>query len=498
MRFAPPLLALLVASEFVACTSSSPSNPSPSNPSPSNPSNVESSCAGQCGLPDASAADGSVVDASSVPKLIALTLEVSAEIPTVVVASWSLQVASDEIERARVHFGRPGADEDLVAPVDLKLDRDAGADETAFRTVLLGMKPNTQYAVHVEVSTKSGSGLESATNDITTGLLPSAVPRVVVEDFDPTQLFGGYTVACTGPGGGSPWAFIWDRDGDVVWARSIADIGLDACVRARMAYDGRALWVGDLNLSAGENGHLAKLDLTGGQPPEVFDLPGRHHDFAVLPNGNLLYFRQELAEDAGAGAKRDVIYEFDPLTQNSQPIYDEGVDFAEVIGEIPAHTNYIAFVPELNAISFSMLASNTVGLISYPEGRLLNIFGGAQSNFDMSWARQHGHELKGGKFRVFSNQGPNVEIASTVMEYDVDLQSKSSELSWQYVSEDQTATFGDVKTLPNGNLLITYSNAGAIHELNAVRTLLRRTTSLGMGYVEHRASLYGPPPPFSD
>lgn len=479
MRFAPSLLTVLQATLLVACTSSSESS-------------AESS--GSADTSSDAAVDGSSPsDAAS--EDVELELELSTEVPTVAIAVWSTTVDVDDIEQARVHFGRPGTDEDLVAPIDLELDRGPEGDGSGFRTALLGMKPLTEYAVYVEVETKSGIH-ESKPKTQTTGSLPTAVPRVVVEDADATQLFGGFTVACTGPGGGEPWAYIWDGDGDVVWARTLVDAGLDACVRARMAFDGRAVWVGDLNLSAGSGGHLARLDFLGAEPPQVFDLPGRHHDFAVLPNGNLVYFRQELAEDAGPGAKRDVIYEFDPVTQNSKYIYDELDDLAEAIGETSAHTNYIAFVPELNAISFSMLTSNTVGLITYPDGKLLNTFGGTQSDFDMSWVKQHGHELEDGKFRVFSNQGPNLE--SIVFEFRVDLETKSSELLWHYVSDDATATFGDVKRLPNGNYLITYSNAGAIHELDADRRLLRRTKTLGLGYVEHRASLYGPPPPFSD
>lgn len=488
MRFALPLLTLLTAVDLVACTGSSESND-------------DSTCSANCETADArTPADASTREDASQPAAlddgtIRLELESSAEVPTVVVAVWSTELDVDDVVNARVHFGRPDTEEDLVAPVDLELDLDADADETRFRTALLGMKPNTEYAVYVELETKTGT-LESKPKTQTTGLLPNAVPRVVTEDTDAAHLFGGFTVACTGPGGGEPWAYIWDRDGDVVWARTLVDAGLDACVRARMAFDGRAVWVGDLNLSAGSGGHLAKLDLLGAEPPQVFDLPNRHHDFAVLPNGNLVYFRQELAEDAGVGAKRDVIYEFDPVTQESRYLYDELADFAQAIGETSAHTNYIAFVPELSALSFSMLTSNTIGLVSYPEGKLLNTFGGTQSDFEMSWVKQHGHALDDGKFLVFSNQGPN--LLSIVFEFRVDLATKSSELLWQYVSDDSTATFGDVNRLPNGNLLITYSNAGAIHELGADRTLLRRTTTLGLGYVEHRASLYGPPPPFSD
>jgi hypothetical protein len=46
---------------------------------------------------------------------------------------------------------------------------------------------------------------------------------------------------------------------------------------------------------------------------------------------------------------------------------------------------------------------------------------------------------------------------------------------------------------------VTYSTSGVIHEVSAAGTLLREiTTSASLGYSEHRATLYGPPPPFDE
>ena len=56
---------------------------------------------------------------------------------------------------------------------------------------------------------------------------------------------------------------------------------------------------------------------------------------------------------------------------------------------------------------------------------------------------------------------------------------------------------GDVQRLPNGNTLIAYSQQGIVHEVNTNMEVLQELTwSLGgaIGYVNKRASLYGPPP----
>ena len=54
-----------------------------------------------------------------------------------------------------------------------------------------------------------------------------------------------------------------------------------------------------------------------------------------------------------------------------------------------------------------------------------------------------------------------------------------------------------MKELPNGNLFVTYSDNGVFHEITATGTRSAQiTTTSPVGYSEHRATLYGPPPPY--
>jgi hypothetical protein len=53
---------------------------------------------------------------------------------------------------------------------------------------------------------------------------------------------------------------------------------------------------------------------------------------------------------------------------------------------------------------------------------------------------------------------------------------------------------GDVQRLANGNTLVTYCNAGVLHEVDASKALVQTWTFSGaVGYSEHRTSLYGAP-----
>ena len=56
---------------------------------------------------------------------------------------------------------------------------------------------------------------------------------------------------------------------------------------------------------------------------------------------------------------------------------------------------------------------------------------------------------------------------------------------------------GDVQRLPNGNTVIGYSTKGALHEVSASGAVLQTWLWPGgatFGYIEKRATLYGPPP----
>jgi hypothetical protein len=56
---------------------------------------------------------------------------------------------------------------------------------------------------------------------------------------------------------------------------------------------------------------------------------------------------------------------------------------------------------------------------------------------------------------------------------------------------------GDLQRLPNGNTIIGYSTKGAMREVSSDGTVLQELTwpsGSSFGYIEKRATLYGPPP----
>jgi hypothetical protein len=212
----------------------------------------------------------------------------------------------------------------------------------------------------------------------------------------------------------------------------------------------------------------------------------------------VLFFQQDNGGGYSSGMKEgpDSIKELNPDTSAVTVLYDETADFSTLIDAAPgAHTNHASYVPELQAISFSMRHISTIGLISYPAGKLLATFGGANSSFSaMSWMIQHGHEVFSDHLWVFNNTSGS---SAHVLGFTYDLANKTATQTLDYNPGISCAAFGDVNELPNGNLWVTYSITGAFHEITPTGTLLRQvTTTTAVGYSEHRASLYGAPPPY--
>jgi len=66
-----------------------------------------------------------------------------------------------------------------------------------------------------------------------------------------------------------------------------------------------------------------------------------------------------------------------------------------------------------------------------------------------------------------------------------------------YASGLSTQSMGAAKRLPNGNTLVTYSNVGVIHEIDANKQLVQEINlGGGIGFTVRRSTLYGPPPPY--
>jgi hypothetical protein len=366
------------------------------------------------------------------------------------------------------------------------------------------MKQDTTYYVRVTAS-GGGQSYVSQVASIKTGFLPQGLPVQTITDSNASALYagGGFTVVATGytamgPVGGdsSSLAFIFDRDGDIVWAYELGQTAATTCTRARMSLDGKYMWAGNFGNTT-PDGALVRISMDGLGTPDEYSLPGRSHDFAVLPDDHIVYFARD---NGGSGMAPESIFELDPATSETKLLYTELTDFGQLsdFQSRGGHTNQVNYVPDLDAVSFSMYFINTIALISYPEGQLLAAFGGDNSTFsNMSWNGQHGHDIYADHIDIFNNNGTNG--GASVLRFQYDLQAKTATEESAYSSGLASQAFGDVKEQPNGNYFVTYSTAGVMHEIDPSLNRLREVeTSVPIGYTEHRGSLYGKPPPYND
>jgi len=112
-------------------------------------------------------------------------------------------------------------------------------------------------------------------------------------------------------------------------------------------------------------------------------------------------------------------------------------------------------------------------------------------HYQGTWSVNHGHQLlPDGRFLFFNNGGATAE--STVREFELTMPDATE--VWSYTSSHASPTLGDVQRLANGNTLVTYSNSGVIEEIDSDKNLVQELATASFGYVEHRPTLYGPPP----
>jgi hypothetical protein len=441
---------------------------------------------------------GSGTGGSGSPGSATFTIKItqSTVVATVETVAWSVNVS---IDSAVINFGRDQNNFEFQAPVE-------EAQAPNYQTLLLGMKQNTKYYVQI-VAQGGGKTYTSDVQNVTTGYLANGVPTFTVADMNASALYagGGFTVGCTGltgipgqSGTSKTWLFVIDKDGALVWVLDATNnAAVSNCSRARMSYDGKYMFAGNF-ANTSTAGAVFRIGMDGMGSGQSWSLPGRSHDFAILPNGNVVYFKMDNSM-ANTTKSPEEVMELDTSTGNSTLIYDEATDFGTLIssGMGMAHTNAITYSPELKAITISMYFLNTIAAISYPGGKLIGTFGGSKTDYSaMAWTAEHGHDLWPDHLWVFNNAGLNAANAH-VLGFSYDSSAKTAMQTLDYNPGISDSTFGDVKELPNGNLFVTWSDNGRFDEITKSGTLLRKiTTTTAIAYVEHRAKLYGPPPPF--
>jgi hypothetical protein len=403
----------------------------------------------------------------------------SPNIATVGVVTWSASGLSAATE-AHIDFGLTPA-YGMVAPVDLTLPD--------HRTLLLGMKPSHTYHFRVEVS-GAGAQCESADQTIATGPVVNGLASITKTVVNAAAAFGGFLV--TGqyvkfPAASGVPTYILDADADVVWWHFVPS---DATC-ARMTHDGSAMWINGVNVPSGTaTVHRVSMDGVTDEDHSS-EFIGLNHQLTVLPDESVIF-------DAYGTNGCDDIKQWVPggtvtTIVNAQIAHG---------GTGTCHVNAIGYSSQDDTLVFSDLENNDLTKITR-SGTTVWVLNGVGDTFTGdSWTGgQHGFDLLGPGDVVLFNNNDSVYggtgTGSSAIEMKIDLGRMTATRVWSYLANPtiQNNVLGDVQRLPNGNTIIAYSTAGIVHEVDANANLVQAWTwTTSLGYIEKRATLYGPPP----
>lgn len=414
---------------------------------------------------------------------IQINASISQQVPTVGIVTFTTDLGP--VSSGYVEFGLD-AGYGQRAPIDTTMD--------AHRTLLLGMTAETEY--HYRITIHSGDvWCQSEDFVLATGPIPDEVPQPTLHVSAPESVAPGYLITsaqATARGKGF-YFLIYNHLGQPVWWYH-SPIG-NMLVRAKLSWDGRYIYGRDGNPAARPGGQVVRVSLDG-STEERLTVDTGHHDFAVTPDNGVLFLTGGGGDACGQVQKWSVDGD---LAQ----FYDIRNAFGDAMkpGADPCHCNAIHYHPEDASVTFSCLGQNAYVKVSQ-EREMLWVLGGnnGQGHFtgDVAWDRQHGHHMPDPSRILFLNNnggGDSASKSSLAVELELDLENRTARRIWEYDGGEVTQTLGDVQRLANGNTLVTYCNAGILHEVSSAKQLVQvwEFTS-GVGYTDFRESLYGVPP----
>lgn len=406
-----------------------------------------------------------------------VSAELSAVIPTVPTVTWS----SDDVASAWVRYGIDGDFGDPIA-----VDLEGGPP---YATPVLGMKPGTTYSVRVEAESSGGQTLYSEETTVTTGSAPADLPTINTEVVSGSGNTPGFYVTSLMA---QSTAVILDKDGDLVWWFTIDEY--DQLGRVRLSVDGESVLMADVNLFGEEEAEIVRVSLDGTQV-DTISTPYRHHDFVEHEDGTLAWMAFDPQVIDGKAFSGDRLWELAPggepeLVFDVLDFHDPVAGAIEGTGSDWPHANAIDIVPDQDGEGYDYLISylymggaarvdratvteewflgGDESTLLTPEGEIIRI------------DRMHGMDLAGDNLMIFENGTGS--SSSRVRSFDLDVGNGTATEVWEYSADPTLSSpvFGDVSRFDSGNLLITFSYNGVIHEVDPQGELLWQvTTSLG-------------------
>jgi len=412
--------------------------------------------------PQSGGADGSGgAQAADFVVEVELASEVEPSAPgTVGIVTWSLPGAA--AESARIEFGLT-TDYGMTAPVDL--------EQEGYRTLLLGMKPEQTYHFRV-VATQEGQEFVSDDYTVETGPKTTLASITQFQVISADKREPGFILTSYWQGMQTGMVFILDEDGEIVWWY---DSGMTGGVaKAAISADGRDMWL----ISASNQGAPVQRVSLDTLDAETYPNAVGSHDIQAGVGGTMVFIEYGESDCDSAweiekdGTTKEVL-ELEDFTP-------KGSCHGNSLAYSKAKDSYVMSSLDVDAFVFPRAGgtSSNVTRLTTTAGAI-STWGGLQHGVQL---------LSDNHLLIFANREGGNMGPSVAIEYALD----SGEEVWRYEGGQFTANLGDVQRLPGGNTLVTYSNAGIIHEVTPDQEkVLQITAQKNLGYAAWRRSLYG-------
>ena len=395
----------------------------------------------------------------------------------------------------------------MTAPVDLT--------QPDYRTLLLGMKASRAY--HLQIVASNGSD-SCASGDYTlnTGALLNGLPVPTITTNNTAALYGGFLVTgqysgvILGNGSSGAPAFILDKDGNYVWWYTVAN---SDATGVTMSYDGNYMWINNADVPS-KTAVVHRVSMDGlVDEDHSSEFVGLSHQLTVLPDETVAFYAygtngcDDIKLRAPDGTVTTVV--------NARAAHG---------GTVACHVNAIFYSSSDDTLIFSDLDNNCLTKVTRSGATVwvLNSGGGVTSSFSdgsFIWrGGEHGFHILGlDDFVIFNNNSAKPAGSSTgwsggaagdgtgsyAIEVKLDLTGGTASKIWSYHGIDPSNgnmaiaddVLGDAQRLPNGNTMVDFATKGTIQEVDASSNMLQEIKlPTSFGYMQKRATLYGPPP----
>jgi hypothetical protein len=214
---------------------------------------------------------------------------------------------------------------------------------------------------------------------------------------------------------------------------------------------------------------------------------GLNHQLTVLPDETLAFY-------AYGSNGCDDVKEYSP-TGTVKTVVNSRTALNLPTSTTQCHLNTIQYSQADDTLVFSNLQSSQIAKVRRSNGSTVWIMNGSTATITgVTWMNgNHGiHVLDLNRLLVFNN---NSSAGQTSIVLEIMINGTTATRTWMYNGGQANMIMGDIQRMPNGNTIVGYSTRGVLHEVNASGQLLQSWTfGNSFGYIEKRASLYGPPP----